>query len=366
MDIKFDKDSSGDAGSPNEQEGKGKQTIMLVVLVVLLCGFGYVYFFTGLIRPQEPPPSPPPQPQQVVKKPLPSREGVQPQAADKGATQPPKAAEPAKVAAAPVPKSATPVKPAEQKPVAAAKPAEQKPAPPPAKAEPPKPAQPQKLAQAPKAEPAKPETAGQPKAGQKPAVAAVKPEQKTAAKPEQKPSAKLDATKTATAAKADEKVPAPKVAAVKKGGPWTLVVGSYVLEEKLAEEMTKVKGQGLSAAITAGGRRSTVMYRLFYNTMTDPVAAQQAIDQLKKKSASAFSIQKGNNYTVMAGSYSMQERAVQEQQRLAAAGVQVTIQKTTVSIPTRKLTAGTFTDRASAESALKKLKKAGIGNPVLE
>lgn len=367
MDVKFDKEPAEDSPVSNEQEprGGGRQTIMLVVLLLLLCGFGYVFFFTNLIRTQEPPPSPPPQ--QLVKKPLPLRDAASAQPADKLPLQqsPQAATKPAEQPKPPVAAAVAPsqAKPVEKKPVAAAAP----------RSEPAKPTQPQKLAQAPKQEPPKPSAAA--RQDQKALKKQETPKPEVAVKPGQKPlptapSAGQNGKNAALASSSKQKVTEtktePKALAARKKGPWTLVVGSYVVEEKLAEDMTRVKGQGLPATMASGGRRSTTMYRLVFGSFPDSATSQQAIARLKKNGASPFSIQKGSSHIVVAGSYSMQDRANQEQQRLASSGITVTIQKTNVAIPTRKLTAGTYTDRAEAEAALKKLKKAAIGTPVIE
>lgn len=352
MDFKFDKGAAGDA--PQGQD-KGRQTILLVVLLLLLGGFGYLYFFTGLIRPQEQPAPPQPAPQ-VVKQPLPARDGApaQPQAAAPGAAAPatpPTAAPAAKPAGEPVKPSTAPQAPQAQQqapkaPVAA-----------PAPAVPAKPA-------APVTKPAEKQPAA-------PAVA--KP-----AAPKPAPAPKAEQTKPAPAAKpapaptvAEKKASAPKPAAkrvepAKTGGPWTLVVGSYVVEERLAADMAKVKGAGLMPVMTSGQRRMTTMHRLKVGEYADRAAAQQAIEQLKQKAGDGFAVQKGGKHEVFAGSYAQLESAQAEQQRLAAGGIKVTIQKSQVGVPSRKLTAGTFTDRVAAETALKKLKQAGIGTPVLE
>jgi len=42
MDFKYDKQSAGDAASQGQD--KGRQTILLVVLLIMLGGFGYLYF----------------------------------------------------------------------------------------------------------------------------------------------------------------------------------------------------------------------------------------------------------------------------------------------------------------------------------
>lgn len=334
MDFKFDAGSKDDAASQGQD--KGRQTILLVVLLLLLGGFGYLYFFTGLIRPQEQPAPPQPTPQ-VVKQPLPARDGVQPQmssavqagAAGASATAPAAAsqpipaapqpvAKPAAVAPAPVPAVVKPVAP---KPVADAAPTAAKPTP------------------AAKAAPAKPA----------PAVKSA-------------PAAKLPVKK----APAPKPASKPAAVAAKTGGPWTVVVGSYVLEEKLAADMARVKAAGLTPVMTSGQRHMTTMHRLKYADYADRDTAQQAVALLKRTAGDGFVMLKSGKHEVFAGSYAQLASAQAEQQRLAGAGIKVSIQKSQVGVPSRKLTAGTYTDRAVAESTLKKLKQAGIGTPVLE
>ncbi len=343
MDFKFEKGYENDA--PQGQD-KGRQTVLLIVLLLLLGGFGYLYFFTGLIRPQEQP-APPPQPvPQMVKQPLPAREGASAPA--------PSAAMPG-TAASTAPQPATP-------PITKPAPAQSAPGP----------AKPVKPVASPPAKQlaAKPAIPSEKTDKHKAGTAAVKP---VAPKPE----ASVESPKAATVAKkvhgrvATKKPVAAKravkaTASAKLGGPWTVVVGSYVLEERLAADMAKVKGAGLTPAMTTGQRRLTTMYRLKYGEYVDRGAAQQAVELLKKQAGDGFAIQKGAKHEVFAGSYAQLESARAEQQRLAASGIKVNIQKSQVGVPTRKLTAGTFTNRTVAEGALKKLKQAGIGTPSLE
>lgn len=332
MDFKFDAGSKGDA-APQGQD-KGRQTVLLVVLLLLLGGFGYLYFFTGLIRPQEQAAPPQPVPQ-VVKQPLPARDGVQSQMSSAVQTAAPAAPTmaPAQATTPAATSSAVPAKaPAVVKPAApAAKPVAQKPV---ADAK-----STAKPAQAAQAEPVKPVTALKPAVT--PKVAA-----KKAAAPKTSPKA------AATAAKV--------------GGPWTVVVGSYVLEEKLAADMARVKAAGLTPVMTSGQRHMTTMHRLKYADYADRDTAQQAVELLKRTAGDGFVMQKAGKYEVFAGSYAQLTSAQAEQQRLANAGIKVSLQKSQVGVPSRKLTAGTYTDRKVAESTLKKLKQAGIGTPVLE
>lgn len=332
MDFKFDAGSKGDA-APQGQD-KGRQTVLLVVLLLLLGGFGYLYFFTGLIRPQEQAAPPQPVPQ-VVKQPLPARDGVQSQMSSAVQTAAPAAPTmaPAQATTPAATSSAVPAKaPAVVKPAApTAKPVAQKPVVD-AKST-------AKPAQAAKAEPVKPVTALKP---------AVTPKV---------------AEKKAAAPKAS---PKPAATAAKVGGPWTVVVGSYVLEEKLAADMARVKAAGLTPVMTSGQRHMTTMHRLKYADYADRDTAQQAVELLKRTAGDGFVMQKAGKYEVFAGSYAQLTSAQAEQQRLANAGIKVSLQKSQVGVPSRKLTAGTYTDRKVAESTLKKLKQAGIGTPVLE
>ena len=334
MEFKFNNETT-EGETPVQPQEKGRQTGLLVLLVLLLGGFGYLYFFTGLIRPQEQPPAP--QPPQVVKQPLPARDAAPaepPKSAEQKAqaTSPP-AASP--VPAAPAAKAVT--KSADSKVAAApvAKPEEKKPA-----SVKPEPAKSASTPAAKKPEPVKPALPA--KQTEKAAVTPKAVPQKTAA-PVRK-----------------------AVAAPKKNGPWTVVAGLYVVEETLAADLPKVKKAGLTPLMTSGPKRPVSMHRLFYNEYADKDKARQAVEMLRSKAGDGFSVQRGDKHEVYAGSYAVQSGARSEQQRLAAAGINVTIRKSQVPLASRKLTAGTFTDRKAAEEALKKLKGAGIAAPMLE
>ncbi|MDK9718241.1 MAG: SPOR domain-containing protein [Trichlorobacter sp.] len=332
MDSKFNNKTTEGEAQAQPQE-KGRQTGMVVLLLLLLGGFGYLYFFTGLIRPQEQPPAPQPPPQ-VVKQPLPARDAAPVDAATP-AEQKAQATSSAPVSAAP----------------AVAKPADTKVAvTPTSKTEEKKPAV--------KAV-AKPEPL---KAAVAPAVK--KPE---ASKPTMPAKQAEKSVAEVQSAQSKQAVPARKATvAPKKNGPWTVVAGLYVVEETLAADMIKVKNAGLTPLMTSGPKRPVAMHRLFYAEYGIKDEAKQAVEKLQRTSGGGFSVQRGDKHEVYAGSYAVLSGAQAEQQRLAAAGVKVTIKKSQVSLASRKLTAGTFTDRKAADDALKKLKSAGISAAVLE
>lgn len=351
MDFKFNKDTGG---SPKQAAGseKGRQNILLVVLLVLVGGFGYIYFFTGLIRPmeeQKPAEAPPPQ---VVKKPLPSREG---EAAKSAA---PAAPEVKKEAVAPV--KPEPTKTVQAVPAVPAAPVAK--AVPRPKEEPPKPA-PLK----PVEKKVLPATPG--KQPQKQVVA--KAEEKRPAPAEKKQPA-MAQKKTPPAAPAEKKVVAAKKPAAKaekkpvpetgqtSGGRWTVAVGNYLLEDALAADMVRVRKAGLEAAVQSGAKRKAPMNRLLLAEYDDRVVARAELDKLKRYTSDAFIIERGGKFAVYAGSYLLDSRATSEKERLAAAGFTLTLKRTDVAIPSKLLTAGTFSDKKSAEAVLKKLKDAGL------
>lgn len=360
MDFKFSKDSEE---SPNKvvDSGKGKnQNALLLLLLVLVGGFAYMYFFTGLIKPldvQKPAEVPAPQ---VVKAPLPSRNGEPVKTGEAAAP------ETGKEAAAPStsgkPESAKIVQPSPAVSTVA------------------------KETSKPREEVVKPVPS---------APAPKKPLPATVAKQEQKPVvAKVDGKKTAPVEKKTQIAAEKKVAAVKQttgkekatgvevktnktvaaksgkkptpetgrtsGSRWTVMVGSYKLEDTMAVDLARVRKAGLEAVVLPGERKQTQMNRLLLGEYGDRSTAQSELDKIRRHTSDAFIMNQGGTHAVYAGSYLLSERAVSEKERLAAAGFALTLKKVEVAIPSKILTAGTFTDKKDAESALKKLKAAGV------
>ena len=337
MDFKFSKDS-GDSQQQDAPGEKKNQSALLVLLLILVGGFSYLYFFTDLIRPQEQKPAEAPAPAPPVAKiPLPPRNGA-PAAPEAKKPEAPKSAAPAAaVAPAAKPVQAPATKPA---PAAAAKPA---------------PAKPKEEVK--KAEAAKPADKKQatPPATEKKSVKAATPKTE-----EKKPaSAKKPDTDQKIEAKKDVKKP---VAKAKKAssGPWSILVGSYVLEEALSTDMGRVRKAGFEPVVTASARKKSAMNRLFVSEFSDRSSAQTALDKLKRQTSDAFVIEQKGKFVLYAGSYLQSESATSEKDRLKAVGVAVTIRHTDIAIPAQALSVGPFTDKKAADAALGKLKSAGL------
>ncbi|HEY5522716.1 MAG TPA: SPOR domain-containing protein [Desulfuromonadaceae bacterium] len=357
MDIKFSKDS-GDSQPQDVPGEKKRQSALLVLLLILVGGFTYVYFFTSLIKPQEAqkvaePPAPAPQ---IVKMPLPPREGEP----DKPAGQVPEKAE--------APKTAVTV------PVTAAVPAA-KPAAAPTKSAPtpsakPTPAPSKTIEEPKKTEAAKPadnkpqQVSVMDKNGDK-AAATKGAEKKTAA----------DAKKPAVADKkggsgkdgikkpvsGDQTKPVTVVKAKKTApGSWSLIVGNYVLEEALSADMGRVRKSGFEPIVKPATRKRTAMNRLFVSEFNDRATAQSTLEKLKPLTSDAFVIEQGGRFAVYAGSYLQNESANIEKERLKAAGFTVTVKHTDIAIPSQSLSVGPFKSKKAADAALGKLNSAGL------
>jgi cell division septation protein DedD len=349
MDFKFGNDSTG--SQQNEAPGEKKsQSALLVLLLILIGGFTYVYFFTALIKPLDAQKkgAATVTAQDIVKIPLPPREGGTAKSEEKASdkTEPIKAAAPATVAAAPT------VKPA----IEAAKPA-----PPPAAKNSPAPA---KL----KVEPKKTEATKHSEKKPLSAAAVVKNSAKVpAANVEDKKPAVVD-KKSASVKETQNKMALDKQAkpesAVKPQktatGSWSLIVGNYVLEETLSTDMGRLRKAGFEPVINSSARKKTAMNRLFVSEYNDRATALSTLEKLKRHTSDAFVIEQGGRFHVYAGSYSQNEAVNSEKERLKAAGFPVTVKRTDISIPSHNLSVGPFNSKKEAEAALGKLKSAGV------
>lgn len=342
MDFKFSKDG-GESPQKASSGDKGRQNVLLVVLLLLVAGFAYVYLFTGLIRPQEPQKPAEAPPPQVVKKALPPRDAEAPPPV----APPPAEAKKESAAAVLTPVKSEPAKAAQAIPTAAAPAAKETPKPKegPGKTEPLKP------------EGKKPLPAVAQKKEQKPAVA--KAEEKKQAPAEKRQPVAGD-KKVAAAKAADTKTRVKPGAGEGPAGPWTLVVGNYLLEDALAADLSRVRKAGLEATVRPGARRKAFMNRLFLAEYGDRESARGELDRLKRHTSDAFIVEQGGKHALYAGSYLLDARASAEKERLAAAGFSLTLRRAEVAIPSKVLTAGTFSDKQRAEAALKKLKDAGF------
>lgn len=361
MDFKFSK-GAGDQEMQEIPGEKKSQSSKLILLLLLVGGFSYVYFFTGLIRPQEAPKPPEAPVAQVVKMPLPAAPAPDQKSTGKAPAVPAVPATPAApvtpAAPASVAKTAPP-KPEKTVPAAVAVPV-----PKPAPSVPPK--EDHKKAGEPKLADKKVIPPAQESKGQKTAVA--KPDEKKAAESKKQPAlvksepVKSAATATAAAAKKDKavKTVAAKEGSAGIGGSWSVLVGHYSIEEALSADLGRVRKTGLEPVVKTGSRKKAAMNRLFLGEFSSKSEAQATLAKLKRQTSDAFVIESSGKYSVYAGSYLLDARAASEKERLGAAGFSVSIRHSEVAIPTQTLLVGPFADKKAAEAALAKLKNTGV------
>lgn len=321
-------------------ERGGSQQFLLVTLLVLVALFGYLYFFTGLLKPREEVAKPPADQSVVVKKPIPPRpvpssgeKAPLPGTSGENRLSQGKEVKPAAGGESPKAKAAV-------QPKAASSPA------------------------AAKSEPATVARGTEPsgnKGEAKPASATTVPA-KSPAKEEAQPvttahSAKSPATKEAKQGKVPQKVAKP----VGKGavGAYTLLVGDYA-----DEEVKKIQAKLTKAAVTPvhkeRGKVAEPMHRLYLAEYADHDAAQAELEKLNKLTSDAFILQENGKYVVYAGSYFREGRAAKEQDRLYDRGVKLLLKKAEVKVPITRVTAGRYSSREEALKAALQLKKLGI------
>ncbi len=149
------------------------------------------------------------------------------------------------------------------------------------------------------------------------------------------------------------------VAAKADKGSFTLLIGLYPLEKPMAAEKSRLNSVGLTPIIGKGPKKVEVMNRLLVAEFDNRPDAIGELARLKKLSIDAFILPGNGKYAIFAGSYITKGRAESERNRLIKLGIKPVVQKTSVEVPTRRLTAGRFTSRKEAEEKVLDLKKQG-------
>lgn len=307
------------------EAGIARTPLLLVLLLVVVGAAAYVYLFTDIIR--EKPAAEQQAALEQVKQPMPQKpqDGIQLSATSARAAGAP-GQPPAAAGAPPSPQTAA-------SPAAPVKP-------PPAAVVPPK---------------AGTQTTAAPKA------ASVKPvEQKPAAAP--LPAKKSPPPPAEPVKKTAVKPVAPKRAA---SGNYLLVVGDYPSDPLMREARDKVVRSGLKPAVEKGGTHPVTMHRLLVGEYGDREGADASLHRIKAGGASGFMLREGDQYVVYAGSFQDSERAAAEREKLAAKGLVTVLRKSSVSVPSLRLTAGRYATKAEAQKASAKLTKGGLAPRVV-
>ncbi len=326
--------------------------LLLLVLLLLAVTFGYLYFFTGLIKPHEEEAKAPPVQTVQVKKPIPPRPeqtAEAPAAAAKSEEKKPmqaKAEKPAPPPPAPAKPAAPQAPPPGTKPAAmpVVKPATVPAQPLPAKvakAETPPAGKEHGKAQPAAVQPAKP----QPKGGAKPATA-IKPVSK----------------KTPVPAKGIHQAAKPAA----RQGAYTLLVGEYAVERDMKNRRASLKKLGVTPIHGIKTKKTETMYRLYLSDFDGHYAADLELQKLQQVAGSAFILGKNGRFAVYAGSYLHKHGADAERRRLAGKGFKLIIKTAKVKMPVTRITAGSFSSSEEAEKEAGRLRSSGIKATVIK
>ena len=312
-------------GNQREERGGTRRMFFAAILIVLAL-FGYLYFFTDMIKSHQEPQS---KSEALVRKPLPRKGGplgaisTSVKSAVTGVTPAKTGAKsgdvsrkagqatPEKPAPAPVPKqivSSPPLKP---------------------------------LPAMPAPQVALPAVKPQPHKATLPAVTTVKPP----VKPE--PAAK----------------PEPVAAGVVK---YALQCGPFATIREVAPARAALKKAGLTPVSSPGPKRPTLMYRLFVAGYSDAEVATVERNKLLEVTPDAFVLRHDGNYELFAGSYHEEGRAGKMEDHLSAQGIKVERRQVTAPVATRLLTAGVFPNQEAAGAVAERLKKNGIACTVTQ
>jgi len=350
-----------DAGHTGGTKGSIQQ-IILIVLLLLTAALGYLYFFTGLIKPREQITEAPLSKDAPVKQPLPPRP-------DQGGLEQPSAEKPAEKQSAPATaeKAATPpassqTKPAvtpPTKPVVTSAPIPTAaPTLKPVVDSTPKPA----ATSLPKQAPSNPQAAKTVKAAKKPVAKLHAKSPAAQAAPSSKPLKKSKPKPVAVAAGKEEGIAKPAVPVKRTAikGVYTLLAGEFVSERETKNARLKLEKQGITNFHVRKIIKSESMHRLFLADFDSHDAADTELRKLRPNTNSAFIMNENGRYAVYAGSYLHERGAAAEQKRLARKGVKLTLKMVKVSLPINELTAGSFPGGEDAKKEANRLKKKGI------
>ncbi|GAM11603.1 sporulation related domain protein [Geobacter sp. OR-1] len=307
-------------------ESGASQSLLLGILAVLVALFGYLYFFTGLIKEREVQQKPAPSPVQKVKQPIPPR----PAGGEAKVSPPPASTPSAQNKPLPAAVPVAPAKAAPVTPVAAPKPP------------------------APQAKPV-PEQPKTPPQLQPPAKAATKPEKPANAQPV-KSQGKAPLPDKAAKAPASAKPVAERTVSESS---YRITTSGIFSADKANAALSELKKSGVERVEKKQVKEEKAMKRLFAGEYDDSQSAYAELEKIKKYADGAFLVPASGKYELYAGSYDQENRAEREIKRLAGKGVNVTLKKAKLMLPVIRIS-GTATDKKQADSIVKRLRKLGI------
>ena len=129
----------------------------------------------------------------------------------------------------------------------------------------------------------------------------------------------------------------------------------------------KVERAGLTPRVIEGAGKSRPVVRLVVGDFAEWGAAQKELDRLRNLKIAGFILKSDlRRYRAYAGSFATEASAAKEQRRLAARGVDLRLENSTISLPTYRLTAGNFPTREAAQEKAGKLLTLGVNAIIID
>lgn len=152
--------------------------------------------------------------------------------------------------------------------------------------------------------------------------------------------------------------PAPAVASKPARGAFTLLAGAYLSPDMLQSATKKVRSLGYQPR-TLRDAKMVEMTRVRIGAFA-PSEAEAKLADLKKIAPDAFTLPEGEQVAVYAASHFDQKSHAAFAEKLRQAGVAFEEEKAMRKLPMTELFFGEFSDRAAAEKAAAKARKAGL------
>jgi hypothetical protein len=153
---------------------------------------------------------------------------------------------------------------------------------------------------------------------------------------------------------------------VSKSSAYTLLIGEFPGGSDIGAVGTLLKKHGVSPIRTDQVKRLQPMYRLFLANFDDYETADKEFQTLRQRAPAAFITKENGKFSVFAGSFMNETRAIVEQQRLALEQITLVRQTAQVNVALTRVTAGTFSDGTAAAMKVRQLQKYGVHARVIK
>ena len=147
---------------------------------------------------------------------------------------------------------------------------------------------------------------------------------------------------------------------------YTLDLGAYVDKSMMIDTMSRINKAGLSPLLEQGLKMDQPIIRLYIGEFSDQELVRKEQEKLRNSNVHSYILMDGSKKLhVFVGAYLDQNVASKEQQRLSDLGINLSLKRVLVSVPTFLLTVGSFQSRVTALETAVKLEKQGVKSTVV-